>query len=166
MRELIVHPHAPVYDENSKALILGTMASPGSRKAGFYYSHPQNLFWRVMATVFDEKIPRDKEEKTSLILRNRLALWDVLHSCEIEGASDSSIKNPVVNDFSVLFTTTGIKAVFTTGTVATGLYKKHCAKKFMPSIHLPSTSPANRKYYNFEKLVDAYGAVKEAILRD
>ena len=159
MRELIIHPYAPVYDNNSKVLILGTIVSPGSRKAGFYYSHPQNMFWRVMAAVFNEEIPFDTIEKTNLILRNNLALWDVLHSCEIEGASDSSIKNPIVNDFTAIFNAADIKAVFTTGAVATGLYNKHCSKKYIPSIYLPSTSPANRKYYNYEKLVEAYRQV-------
>jgi len=162
MRELIIHPYAPVYNKYSKVLILGTIASPGSRKAGFYYGHPQNMFWRVIAAVFNEETPRENTEKENLILRNQLALWDVLHSCEIEGASDSSIKNPVVNDFSMIFENAGIKAVFTTGTVATELYKKYCTEKFMPSIYLPSTSPANRKYYNFEKLVEAYSALREA----
>ncbi|MCL2699932.1 MAG: DNA-deoxyinosine glycosylase [Defluviitaleaceae bacterium] len=163
MRELIIHPHDPVYDENSKVLILGTMPSPGSRKAGFYYGHPQNMFWRVMAAVFDEEIPRDIPEKTRFLLRNRLALWDVLRSCEIDGASDSSIKNPVPNDLSVIFANADIKAVFTTGTVATKLYKKYCEEEFMPSVYLPSTSPANRGRFDFEGLVGAYRAVREAL---
>jgi hypoxanthine-DNA glycosylase len=154
------HPLKPIYDEHSRMLILGTFPSPKSREAGFYYSHPQNSFWRVMATVMESEVPQNNEEKTIFLLKNKIALWDVLHSCEITGAADGSIRNPVVNDFSELLHKTDIKAVFTTGRTAMKLYQKHCLPKTgIPALYLPSTSPANRSC-NFEVLVEKYAVVK------
>jgi len=164
----ITHPFAPVYDANSKILILGTMASPKSREYGFFYGHPQNNFWRVLANIFDYvgdgvlDVPRTVEEKRKFLLDNNIAVWDVLHSCQISGADDSSIKNPVVNDFSEILANSKIKTVFTTGMTATKLYNKHCAEKTgIPAIYLPSTSSANRKYYNFDALINEYNIIKK-----
>lgn len=158
----VVHPFAPVYDENSKILILGTMASPKSRELGFFYGHPQNNFWRIVSAILNLPVPQAVDEKRELLLKNNIALWDVLHSCDISGADDGSIKNPVVNDFSEIFAKADIKAVFTTGMTATRLYQKHCyAKTLMPPVYLPSTSPANRKYYTFEKLIENYKIITE-----
>lgn len=154
------HPFEPVYDKNSKVLILGTMASPKSREFGFYYGHPQNNFWRVTASVFNSYIPRTIDEKREFLLKNNIAVWDTLKSCQIAGADDSSIKNPVVNDFSDILSTSNIKAIFTTGMTATKIYKKYCYEKtLIPSIYLPSTSPANRKYYTFDKLIQEYSVI-------
>ena len=94
----IVHAFQPVFDSESTMLILGTMPSPQSIRHGFYYSHPQNRFWPLMSALYDEPLPRTPEEKTALVLRHRIALWDVLATCEIKGASDSSIRKPVPND--------------------------------------------------------------------
>jgi len=154
----------PIYDQNSKILILGTMLSPKSREVGFYYSHPQNRFWRTIAEVLSVEVPVTIEEKTNLLRTNGIALWDVLASCLISGADDSSIKDAVVNDFTQLFETAKIKAVFTTGKKATDLFKKHCAEKYgFEPIYLPSTSPANCRMSQ-QELTDAYSAIKAALL--
>ena len=158
----ITHPFEPVYNASSKILILGTMASPKSREYGFFYGHPQNNFWRVLANIFNVKLPETIDDKKSFLLGNNIAVWDVLHSCEISGADDNSIKNPVVNDFFEILANSQIKAVFTTGMTATKIYNKYCAEKTgIPAIYLPSTSPANRKYYDFGGLVNEYGVIKK-----
>lgn len=154
--EYIEHTIAPVYDRNSRILILGTMPSPKSREYGFYYSHPQNRFWRVVSDLYGEPVSVTNEEKTAFLLRNRIALWDVLKSCRIEGADDSSIKDPVANDISGLLAQTDIRAVFTTGTKAAALYKRLCRETAGEAISLPSTSPANCRHYTYERLKEAY----------
>ena len=160
----ITHPFAPVYNTQSKILILGTMASPKSREYGFFYGHPQNSFWRVLAYIFDAELPETIEDKKCFLLKNKIALWDVLHSCEIIGADDNSIKNPVVNNFSEILNNSEIKNIFTTGKTATKLYDKYCFKDTqIPAIYLPSTSPANRKYYNFVKLCEEYKIIKKLL---
>ena len=158
----ITHPFEPVYNAQSKILILGTMASPKSREYGFFYGHPQNNFWRVLANIFDVKLPDSIDDKKKFLLENKIAVWDVLHSCEISGADDGSIKNPVVNDFTEILANSKIKSIFTTGVTATKLYDKHCAEKTgIPAFYLPSTSPANRKYYNFDGLAKEYKIIKK-----
>ena len=162
--QTITHPFEPVYDSQSKIFILGTMASPKSREYGFFYGHPQNNFWRVLADIFDVKLFDNIEEKKKFLLENHIAVWDVLHSCQILGADDSSIKNPVVNDFTGIIAKSQIKTIFTTGMAATKLYNKYCAETTgIPAIYLPSTSPANRKYHNFESLVKEYKIIKKFI---
>lgn len=157
----ITHPFEPVYNAKSKILILGTMPSPKSREYGFFYGHPQNNFWRVLAKIFDVNLPYSIEDKKKFLLENNIALWDVLQSCQISGAEDGSIKNPVVNDFTQILKESEIKSVFATGVAAAKIYNKYCAEKNgISAIYLPSTSPANRKYYNFESLVKEYGIIK------
>lgn len=157
MSELIIHPLEPVFDKNSRVLVLGTMPSPKSREYGFYYSHPQNRFWRVVSDLTGEPLPQTNEEKKSLLLRSRIALWDVLKSCRIDGADDASIRNPVPNDIAGLLAVTNIRAVFTTGTKAATLYRRLCRKKTgVDAVALPSTSPANCRFYTYEKLLEAY----------
>jgi len=144
MSELIAHTISPIYNADSKILILGTMPSPKSREVGFYYSHPQNRFWKTISEILDVKCPVTIEEKTHLLQSNRIALWDVLASCKITGADDNSIKDAKANDFTQLFAECSIKAVFTTGKKATDLFKRYCADKYgFGPIYLPSTSPAN-----------------------
>jgi len=163
--ETIIHPFEPVYDAYSKILILGTMASPKSREYGFFYGHPQNNFWHVLTEIFKvnfNETLKSIEDKKSFLLKNNIAVWDVLHSCQIQGADDGSIKNPIVNDFTEIFEKSKIKTVFSTGMTATKLYNKYCVKNNgFTAIYLPSTSPANRKYYNFEALVKEYSKIKE-----
>ena len=157
----ITHPFEPVYDANSKILILGSMASPKSREYGFFYGHPQNNFWRVLSNIFDIKFPETIDDKKKFLLNYNIAVWDVLKSCEIFGADDNSIKNPVVNDFTEIIVNSQIKNIFTTGKTATKLYNKYCFNQTkIPAIYLPSTSPANRKYYNLESLIKEYNIIK------
>jgi TDG/mug DNA glycosylase family protein len=158
--ETVEHTLPPVYDGNSRVLILGTMPSPKSREAGFYYSHPQNRFWRVVSDLLSQELPVTNEEKTHFLLQNHIALWDVLKSCTITGADDSSIQNPVPNDIGGLLRKTGISTVFTTGSKAASLYHRFCEKSTgIPSIPLPSTSPANCRYYNYVRLKEAYSVI-------
>jgi hypoxanthine-DNA glycosylase len=159
--ERITHAFDPVFDSESRILILGTMPSPKSRELGFYYSHPRNRFWPVLAKIFGEEIPKTPEEKRNFCLRNKIALWDVLKECDIEGASDSSIKNAVPNDLSVILNSAEIKAIFTTGATATKLYKKFIEPETkIPATALPSTSPANAKV-KFEELREEYKIILE-----
>lgn len=157
----VVHAFSPVFDENGRVLILGTMPSPKSREQGFYYSHPRNRFWPVMAALFGEDAPKTPEEKRDFCLRHKIALWDVLKECDIEGASDASIKNAVPNDLGVIFKATDIKAVFATGATAAKLYKKLCEpKNGMAAVALPSTSPANAKI-KLDELIEEYKVILE-----
>lgn len=165
-RERISHTFAPVFDSRSKVLILGTMPSPKSRENGFYYSHPQNRFWKVMAQLLQEEIPETAAEKKSMMLRHGIALWDVLAQCDIKGADDNSIQNPVANDIKGLIEQTGIKAVFTTGATAARLYEKLVLEKTgVPAKRLLSTSPANCRF-SVEMLVEDYRAVLEYLKDD
>lgn len=160
MDKVVSHTLEPMFRKDSRILILGTMPSPKSRELGFYYSHPQNRFWRVISELLGEKLPADNTEKEAFLYRNHIALWDVLKSCNIEGADDSSIKNPVPNQINEVLNRTAIKAVFTTGTKATALYKKFCLKETgIASIHLPSTSPANCRHFSYEKLLEEYRGI-------
>ena len=157
--EHIIHSIEPVFDTESRVLILGTMPSPKSREVQFYYGHPQNRFWRVLAAVLGEELPQSVPEKKAMLLRHRIALWDVLAECEITGASDSSIRNPVANDLSVILDYAPVQAVFTTGATAWKLYtrlqKPHTG---IEAVRLPSTSPANCAV-KMEALTEAYKAI-------
>ena len=157
--EHIIHSIEPVFDAESRVLILGTMPSPKSREVQFYYGHPQNRFWRVLAAVLGEELPQSVPEKKAMLLRHRIALWDVLAECEITGASDSSIRNPVANDLSVILDHAPVQAVFTTGATAWKLYtrlqKPHTG---IEAVRLPSTSPANCAV-KMEALTEAYKAM-------
>lgn len=153
----VTHEIQPVFDSRSRVLLLGTMPSPASREQGFYYGHPQNRFWRVLAAIFDEPAPRAIEEKRDMLLRHHVALWDVLASCEIEGASDASIRDAQPNDLARIFDAADIRAVFATGTKAGELYRKLIEPTLgVPCTTLPSTSPANAKM-KLADLVDVYG---------
>ena len=158
----IIHPLKPIYNSDSRILILGTMPSPKSREYGFYYMHPQNRFWRVMENLFGEAlIPLSAEDKTKWLLKNRIALWDVLYSCDIESAADSSIKNPVANDLNIIFNSADIKKVYATGKKAAQLYNKYTdfGVKY-PISTLPSTSPANCAF-SLERLTQEYSQIKK-----
>ncbi len=174
MNETVLHQIEPVWNSESRVLLLGTMPSPASRSAGFFYMHPQNRFWKVLPAVFGEslKFPNSSEnkdgaigERIDFLLRNKIALWDVLSSCSIEGAADSSIKNAVPNDFTILFEKSNIKHVYCTGKTSFNLWKKLCAEKYENKFNLkceclPSTSPANAAW-NLEKLTAAYKVIIE-----
>lgn len=144
---MIVHPVEALFNENSKILILGTFPSVKSREAKFFYGHPQNRFWRVMARLCDAELPQTVEDKKKLILDNHFALWDVIHSCDVEGSADSSIKNVVPNDISVILKNSKVSRIFVNGKKAESLYKKYLEKETgITAVCLPSTSPANASW--------------------
>lgn len=150
---MIKHPFPPMFDENSEVLILGSFPSVKSREQMFFYGHPQNRFWKVISSVFEEEMPQTIEEKKNFILRNKLALWDVLASCEITGSADSSIKNPIANDIIPILNGADIKAIFVNGKTAGKYYNKYIKPKTGKSATvLPSTSPANAAW-SLEKLI-------------
>ena len=126
MIERVLHPLEPVADAGSRVLLLGTMPSPKSREAGFYYAHPQNRFWRVLAALWGEETPAGTQERLAFARRHHIALWDVLRACSIEGADDGSIRQPEVNDLRQVLERADIRAIFTTGAKAAALYKRHC----------------------------------------
>ena len=170
--KIITHPIPPVWDSKSQILILGTMPSPKSREIGFFYMHPQNRFWSVMAEVFGETLAHPNnapdhtaaiEERRAFLLRHHLAMWDVLASCEITGAADSSIKNAIPNDFSEILENSKVRQIICTGKTSFNLWQKNCAALYEPrynlTVHcLPSTSPANAQWSK-EKLIEEYKAI-------
>lgn len=157
--ERVVHEFGPFYDSDSKVLILGSIPSPKSREQGFYYGHPRNRFWSVLAALFCEETPETVEDRKAFLTRHRIALWDVLDSCEIRGAEDSSIRDPQPNDMRLILDAADIAAVFTTGGKAAKLYEKLCLPVCgVPAMSLPSTSPANCAF-STERLVKEYGKI-------
>ena len=157
----ITHTFEPVFDENSKILILGTFPSVKSRENHFYYGHPQNRFWKVMEAVTDSPLPQSVEEKKAFLLQNRIAVWDVIASCEIKGSSDSSIKHVVPNDLNRILSVSHIEQIYTNGNAAFQLYEKYCkSQTHMDAIKLPSTSPANA-VYSLEKLVESWKSITQ-----
>lgn len=153
---MVEHPISPVFDSNSKILILGSFPSVKSREANFFYGHPQNRFWKVLATVFDTMVPITIEEKRAFLLANGVAVWDVIQSCDIVGSSDSSIKNVVANDLCVILDNAPIEQIFVNGKTAEQYYKKYIEKEIgRKAICLPSTSPANAAW-NVERLVEQW----------
>lgn len=153
MNGAIIHPIPPVFDKNSRILILGSFPSVKSRETGFFYGHPQNRFWKVVSALFGEKTPCTVDEKKDLLIKNGVAVWDVLHSCEIRGSSDASIKNAVPNDLSVILGAADIKAIFTNGGTAYKYYVRYALPSTgRPAVPLPSTSPANASW-SAEKLL-------------
>ncbi len=152
------HPFPPLYDAGSRVLILGSFPSPKSREAGFFYGHPQNRFWRVLAVLFDADVPQTVEEKTALVLKNRLALWDTVASCEVAGASDASITNVTANDLRPILRGADIRAIFCNGATSYKWYQKLLrAKLEREAVCLPSTSPANAAW-TLPRLIGAWGA--------
>lgn len=138
------HEFPAFYRADSEILILGTIPSVKSREAGFYYMHPRNRFWRALSDVFKEEFPKDVEGRKDMLLRHKIALFDVLKSCEIKGSSDASIKKPVPNDIAEIIRQTDIKRVLVTGKTAEKLYKKYCEQSTgIRAEYIPSPSPAN-----------------------
>ncbi len=152
----------PVIWLDSRVLVLGTVPSPKSRENQINYGNPRNRFWPVLAALWDEQDPKTNEGRYDLLRRHRVALWDVLESCDIAGASDASITNPKPNDIARVLREAPIGAVFTTGATATRLYRKLCEPACsMPCTGLPSTSPANAAW-SLPRLVEAYRPIREA----
>ncbi len=151
------HNIPPLYDADSQILILGSFPSVKSREGQFFYHHPQNRYWKVMAAVWNEAIPQTIEEKKQMILSHHAAMWDVIASCEITGSSDSSIKKVVPNDIGGLLAKTQITKIYTNGGTAHKYYQKYIKKQIgQEDIVLPSTSSANAAW-SLEKLIEAWG---------
>lgn len=158
----VEHTLEPIYDEESRVLILGSIPSVKSREVGFYYSHPKNKFWKVLGKVYNEEVGESINDKKLFLRKHHIALFDVLKSCDILSSSDSSIKNPIPNDFSIILNNSNIKAIFTTGQKAYKLYQKYCySSTNIEAIPLPSTSPANCSKGIEEKLENCYAKIKE-----
>ena len=157
----IIHPIPPLYDENSRILILGSFPSMKSREAMFFYGHPQNRYWRLIALLFDEDVPTTIEEKRSLALRHNIAMWDVIHSCTITGSSDSSIRDVVPNDLSVILDNSQVERIFCNGALSHKMYMKYIYPSTgIMAEKLPSTSPANAAY-SMERLAAEWGRILE-----
>ena len=157
MTENIVHPIPPFYDADSKILILGSFPSVKSRQQMFFYGHPQNRFWKVMAAVFSDEIPQTISEKKRFLAKNHIALWDVIGSCDIKGSSDASISNVVPNDLTEILTTANIRSIIVNGKTADKYYRKFIEPVIgREALGLPSTSPANAAW-SVEKLVEEWG---------
>lgn len=155
------HTFGPVYNKESKILILGSFPSVKSREGGFYYHHPQNRFWKVISSLYGEETPCSLEEKKAILLRNHIAIWDVIDRCDIEGSSDSSIKNVVPADIAGLLKKTSIQKIYANGNKAYELYQKYCFPVTKHDIiKLPSTSPANAAW-TFERLCEEWKQIME-----
>lgn len=146
----------PVYDHNSHTLIVGTWPSPKSREQGFYYGHPQNRFWPLMARLLGEGVPQTIPEKKAMLLRHGFALWDTIESCTITGASDASIRDVVPTDIAALAQDTAIRRVLCNGATAYRLYTAYSAVPGLEAVKLPSTSPANAAW-PMDRLAGAWG---------
>ena len=159
--ESVIHPIPPLYDENCKILILGSFPSVKSREAMFFYGHPQNRFWKLMAALFEEAYPQTIEEKKALVLKHHIAMWDTIRSCTITGSSDSSIKDVVPNDLSVILDNSRVERIFCNGATSYRLYMKYIYPTTgVKAVKLPSTSPANAAF-NLERLLTEWSMIKE-----
>ena len=158
--EHVVHGFAPVYDARSRVLVLGTLPSVKSREAAFYYGHPRNRFWAVLAAVFDASVPQSTDEKKALLLSSGVALWDVVGQCDIRRSADSTIRNVVPNDLAPILRTGQIRAIYTNGAKAAELYRKHLLPASgIEAVYLPSTSPANAAC-TLEELIEAWRVLR------
>ena len=157
--EHIVHSFEPVYDKDSEILILGTLPSVKSRENNFYYGHKQNRFWKVLATLLKEPVPETIEEKKAMLLAHRIALWDVIQSCDIKGSSDSSIKNVQPTDIGMILEKTNMTQIYANGNKAGQLYKRYqFPVTGIEAMVLPSTSPANAAW-SLARLCEAWKTI-------
>lgn len=160
---MIKHPFPPLYNENSKVLILGSFPSVKSREQMFFYGHPQNRFWKVISAVMGKDLPETIEEKKALLLSSGIALWDVIASCEITGSSDSSIKNAVANDLTEILKNADIRQIFVNGKTAEKYYNKYIRDTIgREAVCLPSTSPANAAW-SVDKLIAEWNILNNLI---
>ena len=157
---MIIHPIKPVFNKDSKVLILGSFPSVKSREEGFFYGHKKNRFWKILSLIFNQKQPLTIAEKTEFLLKNHVAIWDVIKSCEITGSADSSIKDVVPNDLSEILKKSKINRIFVNGKTAQKYYDKYLKEKTgIEAVLLPSSSPANA-VYSLDKLVDEWQKIK------
>ena len=161
---MITHPIKPVFNEDSKVLILGSFPSAKSREQMFFYGHAQNRFWKVVSSVLGQKTPETVTEKTEFLLYNNIAVWDVIASCDITGSSDSSIKNVTANDLNEILSAAEIKQIYVNGKTAEKYYNKYIKDKIgREAICLPSTSPANAAW-SVEKLIAEWKVIKNNLI--
>lgn len=157
----IIHPIPPLYDADCKILILGSFPSVKSREAKFFYGHPQNRFWSLLARLFDEPVPHSVDEKRALALKHHIAMWDTIRSCTITGSSDSSIRDVVPNDLSVIFNNSKADRIFCNGAISHKLYMKYIFPTMgINAVKLPSTSPANAAF-SMDRLAEQWRIIKE-----
>lgn len=162
-QERFSHTCYPIYDRECRALILGTFPSIKSRETAFYYGHPQNRFWKTLAGIFHEEVPTTPEEKKAMLLRNHVALWDVIESCEVTGSSDSSIRNVVPNDITLILNVCPIAHIYGNGEMSCKLYNRYLKERAgMEIMKLPSTSPANATF-NLERLIESWSVIREQL---
>ena len=159
MAERILHPFGPLFDENSRVLILGSFPSVKSREQQFFYGHPQNRFWKVLAALYHQEVPLTVPEKKSLILGHGLALWDSVASCVITGSADASMKSVRANDLSPILDHCPIERIFCNGKTSWHMYEKLIQPVTgREAFCLPSTSPANAQW-SLERLIDAWSVI-------
>ena len=157
--QTVVHTIPPLYDSHSRVLLLGSIPSPKSREIGFFYGHPQNRFWRVLAAVLGEPVPQSIEEKRAMCLKHHVALWDTIARCDIAGASDLGIRDAEPNDIGKLVRESEITRIFATGGKSAELYRKLIEPQLhIPITQLPSTSPANAAW-SLDRLIEAYRVI-------
>ena len=159
----IIHPIPPLFDKESRILILGSFPSVKSREAMFFYGHPQNRFWPLMARLFDEPVPTTVEEKSRLALNHHIALWDSIHSCTIVGSSDSSVRDVVPNDLSVILSGSRVGEIFCNGALSHKMYMKYIFPATgIKATKLPSTSPANAAF-GMDRLAAEWSIIKDSL---
>ena len=162
----IVHPIPPLYDAESQILILGSFPSVKSREMAFFYGHPQNRFWRVVSEIFEDAFPETVEERSAFLHRHHIAAWDVIHSCDIVGSYDASLKNVVANDLSVILDAAPIREIYVNGKTAEKMYLRYTKERTgREAVCLPSTSPANAAW-TLPKLVDAWRVIRVPTPKD
>lgn len=154
--QYVEHPFPPVVDKHCRILILGSFPSVKSREDGFFYGHPQNRFWRLLASVFNERVPLDISSKKAFLLRHHIALWDVIASCEISGSADASVKHAVPVDIKQITDVANIEHILCNGHLAYKLYQKHLQTIVgLEAYLLPSTSPANAAF-SLDRLAESW----------
>ena len=157
----ILHPFGPLFGPESRILILGSFPSVKSREQNFFYGHPQNRFWKVIAVLFDRPVPITVPEKKELILSHGLALWDSIASCVITGSSDASIRDVRANDLRIILDSCPIERIYCNGRKSHEMYEKYILPELgREAVCLPSTSPANAQW-SLEKLTAAWSVLKE-----
>ena len=167
MNKTQTHPFQPIFDKNSKILILGSFPSVVSRKFGFYYANPQNRFWRVLAGILNAPLPKSMDEKINFLLAYRIAIYDAAISCEIKGSSDAKMTAVTPANLEPIFKTANITQVYANGGKAYEICKKYLEDEISKAtknvvIKLPSTSPANAKF-SIDKLASEWSAIAEAL---
>ena len=164
--EMTVHPIPPVYDRQSRILLLGSFPSVRSRQSGFFYGHPRNRLWAVLAAICDEEIPVTVEEKKEFLLRSHIAMWDVIGCCEIAGSSDASIRNVTVNDLNIILNSADIREIYVNGATAYRYYERYTRELTVrAAVCLPSTSPANAAW-SLERLTERWNELIGLALKE